>query len=427
VDEHIIQCISTLAQIERGELIEELPLSSAILEKGVNRRVIYVALLLHDIGKGRPEDHSILGAQIARRVAPRLGLDPEECETVEWLVRYHLLMSDMAQKRDIGDPRTVRDFAKAVKTRKRLDLLTVLTVCDIRGVGPNTWNNWKAMLLRQLHHDTADALEGGLENVNRERREDEAKRHLREALPDWDARDLQAELDRHYAPYWQGLLTETQVVFANLLRELPDNEIRIDLHPEPARDATRACFALADHPGIFSRLAGALALVGANVVDARTYTSKDGYATAVFWVQDTEGKPYEVSRLPRLRQMIDKTLKGEVLPREALADRDKVKKREREFRFPTHITFDNEGSEIYTIIEVDTRDRPGLLYDLTRTLAANNIYIASAVIATFGAQVVDAFYVKDMFGLKLHAKPRQEALEKKLRQAIAEGAARAQG
>ena len=426
VDEHIIQCISTLAQIERGELVEELPLTSGILKAGVSRRVIFVALLLHDIGKGRPEDHSILGAQIARRVAPRLGLNDEECETVEWLVRYHLLMSDMAQKRDIGDPRTVRDFAKAVKTRKRLDLLTVLTVCDIRGVGPGTWNNWKAQLIRQLYQQTAEALDGGLENVNRERRENEAKRMLREALPDWDARDLRTELGRHYAPYWQGLMTDTQATFARMLRDLPDNEIRIDLHPDPARDATRACFALADHPGIFSRLAGALALVGANVVDARTYTSKDGYATAVFWVQDSDGHPYEVTRLPRLSQMIDKTLKGEVLPRAALADRDKVKKREREFRFPTHITFDNEGSEIYTIIEVDTRDRPGLLYDLTRTLAANNIYIASAVIATFGAQVVDAFYVKDMFGLKLHQKNRQDALEKKLRQAIVEGAERAQ-
>ena len=123
--------------------------------------------------------------------------------------------------------------------------------------------------------------------------------------------------------------------------------------------------------------------------------------------------------------MIDKTLAGEVLPREALADRGRVKKRDREFRFPTHITFDNEGSDIYTIIEVDTRDRLGLLYDLTRTLAASNIYIASAVIATFGAQVVDSFYVKDMFGLKLHAKAKQEALERKLRAAITAGAERA--
>ncbi|AWB49623.1 [protein-PII] uridylyltransferase [Gemmobacter aquarius] len=425
VDEHIIQCISILAQIERGELVEELPVVSGILKEGVNRKVLYVALLMHDIGKGRPEDHSIIGAQIARRVCPRLGLSAEETETVEWLVRYHLLMSDTAQKRDIGDPRTVRDFAKAVKSKKRLDLLTVLTVCDIRGVGPGTWNNWKAMLLRQLYQKCADALEGGLENLNREKREDEAKRALAAGLRDWSAEALQAECARHYAPYWQGLPTESHIVFARLLAGLRDDEIRIDLHPDPDRDATRASFALADHPGIFSRLAGALALVGANVVDARTYTSKDGYATAVFWVQDAEGKPYEVSRLPRLSQMIDKTLKGEVLAREALKDRDKIKKREREFRFPTHITFDNEGSDIYTIVEVDTRDRPGLLYDLTRTLAANNIYIASAVIATFGAQVVDSFYVKDMFGLKLHQKTRQEALERKLRQAIAEGAERA--
>ncbi len=425
VDEHTIQTISTLAQIERNELIEELPLSSAILAEGVNRKVLYVALLLHDIGKGRPEDHSIVGAQIARKVAPRLGLSPEECDTVEWLVRYHLVMSDMAQKRDIGDPRTVRDFAKVVKTRKRLDLLTVLTVCDIRGVGPNTWNNWKAMLLRRLHADTAAALEGGLETVNSAKREDEAKRALREALAGWETRDLRRETARHYDPYWQGLSTDTHAVFARLLRDIPDDAIRIDIKPDPNHDATRACFALADHPGIFSRLAGALALVGANVVDARTYTSKDGYATAVFWVQDAEGHPYEEERLPRLRAMIDKTLKGEVVAREALKDRDRIKKRERQFQFPTSIIFDNEGSEIYTIIEVDTRDRPGLLYDLTRTLAANNIYIASAVIATYGAQVVDSFYVKDMFGLKLHAKAKRDSLERKLRQAIAEGAERA--
>ena len=425
VDEHTIQCISTLAEIERGELVKDLPVVTEILRQGVNRRVLYVALLLHDLGKGRPEDHSVLGAQIARRLAPRLGLNAEDSETVEWLVRYHLLMSDTAQKRDISDPRTIRGFARAVRTRKRLDLLLVLTVCDIRGVGPGTWNNWKAMLLRQLYRDTADALETGLEDLNREKREAEARRALRAALPDWSRADLRHETQRHYGPYWQGLSTESHVVFARLLRDIGDAEIRIDLHPDDDRDATRACFALADHPGIFSRLAGALALVGANVRDARTYTSKDGYATAVFWIQDAEGHPYEADRLPRLRRMIERTFAGEVVAAEALKDRDKVKKRERPFRVPTTITFDNDGSDIYTIIEVDTRDRPGLLYDLTRTLAASNIQIASAVIATYGVQVVDAFYVKDMFGLKLHARSRQEALERKLRAAIEAGAQRA--
>ncbi len=425
VDEHTIQCISVLAQLERGELNESLPIAARILGEGVNRRVLYVALLLHDIGKGGTEEHSVAGARIARRLAPRLGLNAEESETVEWLVRYHLLMSDMAQKRDISDPRTVRDFAKAVKTRKRLDLLAVLTVCDIRGVGPGTWNNWKAMLLRKLYGVTAEALETGLEDINRDKREDEAKRALRAALTGWSRAELRAETARHYGPYWQGLPTDTHVVFAGLLRGLGNGEIRMDLHPDEDRDATRACFALADHPGIFSRLAGALALVGANVVDARTYTSKDGFATAVFWIQDAEGSPYEAERLPRLRKMIARTFNGEVAAGDALEARDKLKRRERPFRIPTSITFDNEGSDIYTLIEVDTRDRPGLLHDLTRTLAESNIQIASAVIATYGLQAVDTFYVKDMFGLKLHARTRQEALERKLRAAIAAGAERA--
>ncbi|MBA86237.1 [protein-PII] uridylyltransferase [Thalassobius sp. S69A] len=425
VDEHTIQCIKVLSEIEHGDLIEELPVASGILKRGVNRRVLYVALLLHDIGKGRDEDHSVLGAQIARKVAPRLGLNKSECETVEWLVRYHLLMSDMAQKRDLSDPRTLRDFAKAVKTRKRLDLLAVLTVCDIRGVGPGTWNNWKAMLLRQLHKETSQALEHGLEDLNRENRGAEARRQLRESLDGWDPALLRQETSRHYPPYWQGLDLKTHVIFANQLRDIPDDEVRIDLHLDEDRDATRACFAMIDHPGIFSRLSGALALVGANVVDARTYTSKDGYATAVFWIQDADGHPYEQARLPRLRQMIQKTLKGEVIATEAMKSRDKIKKRERAFRVPTSITFDNEGSEIYTIIEVDTRDRPGLLFDLTRTLANNNVYIASAVIATYGEQVVDTFYVKDMFGLKFHSAAKQKSLERKLREAIDKGVERA--
>ena len=425
VDEHTIQCIRNLAQIEREELVEELPVASSILKQGINRKVIYIALLLHDIGKGRNEDHSVLGAKITRKVASRLGLSKSDVDTAEWLVRYHLLMSDMAQKRDIADPRTVRDFAKAVQTVKRLDLLTVLTVCDIRGVGPDTWNNWKAALIRALYRQTRRALETGQEALNRETRGTEAKQNLRTALPSWSAKDLKTETGRHYPPYWQGLHVTAHAVFAQLLKNIGEDEIRIDLHPDTDRDATRVCFALVDHPGIFSRLAGALALLGANVVDARSYTSKDGYTTAAFWIQDAEGHPYDAARLPRLQQIIEKTLKGEVVARDAIKDKDKIKKRERAFKVPTSITFDNDGSEIYTIIEVDTRDRPGLLFDLTRTLANANVYIYSAVIATYGEQVVDSFYVKDMFGLKFHSASKQQSLERKLRDAIESGAQRA--
>lgn len=425
VDEHIIQCISNLAQIERKELIEELPVVSGILERGVARKVIYIALLLHDIGKGRDEDHSVLGAQIARKVCPRLGLSKKDSETVEWLIRYHLLMSDVAQKRDISEPRTVRGFANAVKSVERLDLLTVLTVCDIRGVGPDTWNNWKAVLIRNLYRATKAALETGLEDLNRESQEAEAKRALRAELHGWDNKAIKAEIGRHYGPYWQGVPLSAQLVFADLLKDVDDDDFKVDLMPDDERDATRACFAMVDHAGLLSRITGALALVGANIVDARSLTTKDGYYTGVFWLQDNDGNPYEAGRLPRLRKMIDRTLRGDLVAKEELRSKDKIKKRERAFRVPTTISFDNEGSEIYTIIEVDTRDRPGLLHDLTRTLTDNHVSISSAVIATYGEQVVDTFYAKDIVGLKLHSEARRASLERKLLAAIAAGAERA--
>lgn len=426
VDEHTIQCLATLARIERGELKDTVPTSTKVFNNpGINRKVLYVALLLHDIGKGRDEDHSILGARIARRVAPRLGLNEQESETVEWLVRNHLLMSDMAQKRDLSDPRTIRDFARAVQTKRRLDLLLILTCCDIMGVGPNVWNNWKATLLRRLFYQTEEALATGLEHLNRDGLASEAKDRLTEVMSNWPAEKLEIELDRHYPPYWQGLQTATQAIFARLLDGLADDEVQLELAQDINRDATQVCFAMVDHPGIFARLTGALALVGASIVDARSFTTKDGYATAAFWIQDADGHPYDPDRMERLRDMIHKTLRGEVLTRDAMKTRDKIKKRERKFEVPTTITFDNEGSEIYSIIEVDTRDRPGLLFDLTRSMSAANIYIASAQIATYGAQAVDTFYVKDMFGLKILSSSKQESLQRRLSAAIRKGAMRA--
>ena len=230
------------------------------------------------------------------------------------------------------------------------------------------------MLLRDaLPRRPPTALETGLEELNRETREAEAKRALREALADWDRRRTCAPRPaRHYGPYWQGLPTAAHVVFARLLRDLGDDEIRIDLHAR-RRTATRPAPASPWPTTRASsrRLAGALALVGANVVDARTYTSKDGYATAVFWVQDADGHPYEAARLPRLRADDRQDAEGRGRrPRGAAGPRQDQEARARASACPTSITFDNEGSDIYTIIEVDTRDRPGLLYDLTRTLAA---------------------------------------------------------
>ena len=323
VDEHTIQCISFLARIEQGTLNEELPIASEILKSGVDRRVLYIAILLHDIGKGLPEDHSIAGAELAKKIAPELGLNASEADRVVWLVENHLVMSDFAQKRDLSDPKTVSNFGKIVKTTSNLNLLTVLTVCDIMGVGPGALNNWKAQLLRELYTNTRSLIKGGLDTQGKNKPYLIAMSALSELLIDWDSTSIQEEVERHYPAYWQGLDTNTQYIFANLFKNLGSKKIASHFEVDEDRDATRAQFLMQDHPGIFSRLTGAIALANANVIDARTYTTSDGYATPVFWIQDNDGKPFDLSRLGRLKKLIDQTLSGDGIARDVLKVRNK--------------------------------------------------------------------------------------------------------
>ncbi len=420
VDEHTIQAVAVMNRIERGELDADHPVATEIVEGGgIDRRVLYMALFLHDLGKGEPRDHSEVGAELAEAVCPRLGYDEAETEAVAWLVRHHLLMSDVAQKRDTSDLNTVRDFARIVQSPGRLRHLLVLTVCDIRAVGPGVWNNWKAQLLRKLYWDTRDLLTGGSGEQSRAARVDEAQDALATRLADWPEAERAAELDRHYPPYWLGLDTDTHATFAALARETKATDrFASRFEPDESHDATKACLYMADHPGIFARMAGAFALAGANTVDARTYTTADGMACSAFWIQDREGHPFEESRLPRLKKTIERILKGEVVARDALDERRREKRRERSFTVPTRIVFENDASELFTVIEVNARDRLGLLHVLARTLTELNINIFSAVIATYGEHAVDVFYVKDLFGHKIRSPQKLKKIERRLIEAI---------
>ncbi|MEM7238720.1 MAG: ACT domain-containing protein [Pseudomonadota bacterium] len=303
-----------------------------------------------------------------------------------------------------------------MRSPERLRLLLVLTVCDIRGVGPGTWNNWKAQLLRNLYWDTRDMLTGGAEQASRQHRVDAARTALAGTLADWDEAARAVELARHYPQYWLGLDIVTQTRFAEMARRSPGG-MQSDFIADTERDATIALLYMQDHHGIFSRMAGAFALAGASVVDARTYTTTDGMACSSFSIQDADGHPFEETRLPRLKRTIDRTLKGEVVVRDSL--REKMRRRSaRPFIVPTRIVFDNDSSDTFTIIEVDARDRIGLLHDLTRTLSSLNINIFSAVIATYGEQAVDVFYVRDLFGLKVHGEQKLQRIEARLIAAI---------
>jgi [protein-PII] uridylyltransferase len=424
VDEHTILAVAELKRIERGALAEALPVATEIVRAGVDKRILAVALFLHDLGKGLLGDHSEIGETIARDLCPRFGLDPAQSATVAWLVRHHLLLSDVAQKRDVNDPATIRAFAMQVRSPERLRLLLVLTVCDIRAVGPGVWNNWKAQLIRTLYWETRDLLTGGFDRLSRAGRAEEAQGAFRQALAGWSEAEIETEIARHYPPYWLGLDASAHVAAAELARDHDDKTFSLAIDADESRDATRVLIHMSDHPGVFSRMAAALALARANIVDARTFTTHDGMAVSVFWVQSDEGRAYEPAQFDRLRRSVSRALAGEVRPRQALAERRRgAKRRERPFDWPTRITFDNEASELHTVIEVDTRDRVGLLHDLTGALASLNVNLVSAVVATYGEQAVDVFYVKDVFGLKLTSAAKRAAVERRLREAIARAAA----
>jgi len=418
VDEHTIRAIGNLARIEQGEHSDEVPISTSVMKGAIDRRALYVAILLHDIGKGRPEDHSILGARLAETICPRLGLNDADTDTVVWLIRYHLLMSDTAQKRDLSDIRTIQDFAATVQSRERLKMLLVLTTCDIRAVGPGVWNGWKAQLLRTLYAETEAFLSAGHDAMaaSRSERIEEAKEALAAKLDDWLQERIEAFTKRHYPPYWLGLDLGTHEIHARMLDGKPDDAFVIDASGDSARAATRLSVAMGDHPGLFSRITGAVSLSGANIVDARTFTTSDGMAIATIWLQDQDGEAYDdPSRLKRLETNITRVMSGQMIARDELRERDVIKARERSFKVAPDVNFDNTASELYTVIEVTGRDRLGLVHDLSRALADQKVSIFSAVIATYGERAVDTFYVKDLFGHKIINPTRQARIDEALR------------
>lgn len=423
VDEHTIQAIGLLAKIERGELKKEHPVSSEVIHKITSRRALYLSVLFHDIAKGRGGDHSVLGARVAKRVCPRLGLDPEESETVEWLVQEHLLMSDVAQKRDLNDPKTIHDFVETVQSPERLRLLLCLTVVDMRATGPNVWNNWKAQLLRELYHGAGDVMSGGQLTDARADRVASAKAKLEEALADWSADDIATHMDRGYAGYWLTFDTDTLAHHARMMREAEQEKLPLSIRTRVRMDidVTELTIYTQDHPGLFSRVSGAIAAVDANIVDAKAFTSPQGMALETFWLQNNEAAALSATgTLAKLTVQIERALAGQMKRSEPQAQRTFVPDRIKVFKVPPRVIIDNQASAAHTVIEINGRDRPGFLYLVTGALFSLSLQISSAKISTFGERAVDVFYVKDGFGMKISHEARLATIRKTLLDAIRE-------
>ena len=417
VDEHSIRAIGLLALIERGDHKADHPLSSAIIKQIVSRRVLYVAVLLHDIAKGRGGDHSVLGAEVARNLCPRLGLSEAETETVAWLVRNHLLMSATAFKRDLADFKTILDFSQSVASAERLRLLLVLTVVDIRAVGPGVWNSWKRQLLSDLFEATEEVLRLGHKQRGRDERIAAKKQELSQKLdlPEAGFGKLARRLP---SSYWIAEPNDIIERNARLLLAYDGSGLSIDACYYPERGATLITVLAADHPGLFYRIAGAIHLAGGNIIDARVHTSTDGMALDNFLVQDPLGRPFQESgQIERLRQAIGEALVNRSALTERLGTKTGLRRRAEAFSIAPSVFIDNVASNRFTVIEVNAADRPALLNNLAQALFESKVTLHSAHIATYGERAVDTFYVTDLLGGKIEAKARMKALEAHLLQA----------
>jgi len=419
VDEHSIRAIGLLAEIESGELKADHPLSTAIMRQIVSRRVLFVATLLHDIAKGRGGDHSVLGAEVAENLCPRLGLNPAETETVAWLVRYHLLMSATAFKRDLADFKTILDFAQAVQSPERLRLLLVLTVVDIRAVGPGVWNSWKRQLLSDLYEATEEVLRLGHKQRGREERI-AAKKEQLEKLLNLPAPEFTKLAKRLPDAYW---IAEPSDIIARNAKHLlanKDADLAIDACYYPERGATLVTVYAADHPGLFYRIAGAIHLAGGNIIDARIHTSSDGMAVDNFLIQDPIGRPFrEQGQLNRLSRNIQDALTNRAKLMAQLDAKPKALRRADAFKIAPSVFIDNMASNRFTVVEVNALDRPALLNNLAQALFESKVTLHSAHIATYGERAVDTFYVTDLFGGKIESRTRLKSLETRLIDAAA--------
>ncbi|HJN61113.1 MAG TPA: [protein-PII] uridylyltransferase [Alphaproteobacteria bacterium] len=428
VDEHTLRAIGTLSRIERGELAEELPLATRIAPKILSRGILYLALFLHDLAKSGGSDHSEAGARIVNKLAPRLGLTAEETEQAAWLVRNHLIFSDTAFKRDVNDSQTLADFIAKVQSVERLRLLLVLTAADIRAVGPGRWNAWKGALLRQLYHRAEEVITGGHEAEGKAARVAAAKDALRATLDDWLSADIERFAERLFPPYWLAFDSATHERHARLVRDAEARGalLELDTRIDEKAAATEITLFAKDQTGMFAAVAGAMAGAGASIVDAKVFTTADGMALDGFWVQDANGGPFDdEQKLARTLSLLEQALAGELALEGALAGQGSARPRRRAAHVISRILVDNRASSQHTVVEINGRDRPGLLYDIGRVLTELGLSIVTAHISTYGAQAVDVFYVKDRYGLQVTKNAEIERVRARLLAALDEPGATA--
>ena len=388
VDEHTIRAMEHIARMDQGE--DGFKLAKQLYGKIENRRALYLAMLLHDTGKGLG-DQQVEGMKTARQACRRLGLDEAETELVAWLVGNHLEMSETAQKRDIADPRTIVTFAEKVMDLEHLRLLYILTVADIRAVGPNVWNTWKGQLLGDLYHNTEAALRGGRTDERSVTAELKARADSNRSLVIDQLGSLPRVMQEMDEAYWTGFDAETLIEHGKRLSNDEDVIVRA---ASEANDRTVLFVSAPDRVGLFARLTEAIGALGAHTVAAQVFTGASGRIIDVFVLEDGEGHPFakgDRNRLDRVEKMILSSIDPDgKIPEASLRQNP----RKAAFIVQPSVTISDDASQAYTVIDVAGRNRPGLLSDVSTVLAEAGISIVSAHVGSYGERVFDAFYVE---------------------------------
>ena len=426
VDEHTINAIGILRKIDNGELKSKFDLASEVIKKIVSKKVLYIALFLHDIAKGRGGDHSILGGEVAQNLCPRFGLNADETETVVWLVENHLLMSQVAFKRDLQDPNTIIDLKKRIQSPELLKLLYVLTVADITAVGPEIWNSWKDNLLKIVYNETLMEINGGGDIKSRTAVEDSAKTKLRNSLSDWSDQEFEKYINRFFPYYWTNINFDVHLHHAKLIRDADskDLKIKIDIENLDDQGVTEISIYTQDHLGLFARTCAGLALAGTSVQDARIVTTKDGMTVNTFLIRSANSFSFieDKNRISTLEDTIRKTISEERDPKILMKEFKSIQipSRKDSFIIEPRVLIDNLSSKTHTLIEINSKDKIGLLHTLASELFLMGLHISTARISTYGVRVVDVFYIKNMTGGKITEKHKIDVIKSKLMKAIHE-------
>ena len=407
VDEHTLFTISNLHSLKNGNFKSFAPLASEIISQINSYRCLFVAMLLHDIAKGKKGDHSENGALIASVVCPRLGLNEEETRTVEWLVLNHLLMSKTAFRYELGDPKTIKDFSNKVVTVERLKLLLVLTVADIKGVGPDIWNDWKGSLISELFLKSLDFLNNRKSSSVKIESTIDTKNSLKKHLLNngYFEKDFINYSNKYYSNYWKIFDITNVVEHFEIFSKMKNEDLKFKVHffKESKFKASELLVIAPDHHGLFSLISGLVAASGFDVVSAKIITRSDGYALDTFFIQTKDKKPItdDYTR-KKLIKYISTGLEGRLnLEKELNIKWKETPARYRAIKAPVRVIIDNKKSNNFTILEVKCKNAPGVLYRITKVITTLGCQINTANVSTYGDRVVDIFYLKNAFGSKI--------------------------